>query len=270
MQSHQIELYLLYLAGLFYVITGVIIMLERYSEKNNRLPVIVALSGLLLHSVSIGVRWQRTGHGPFINLYEILSSNVWSLFLGLTLFMIFMPKYRVIAKIVLPVIAVLLLWLLVVDPKDTYLPPTYNTIWLYFHVISGKIFFSLLLLASGFAAYELLINFQSRKQHKEKVQQTNKVHLAHGFLAVAFVFDSFMLFFGAIWAQDAWGRYWAWDPLETWAFLSWLGVVFTLHLKMNLKFDKVFCGLIIACFVLAFLTFFGVPFFSTAAHKGMI
>jgi len=270
MQIHQTELYLLYLAGLFYAITAVILIVDRFIGKSNKLPIIFAVSGLLLHSLSIGVRWQRTGHGPFINLYEILSSNVWSLFLAFTLFIIFMPKYRVIAKFVLPVIAMLFIWLLVVDPKDTYLPPTYNTIWLYFHVIAGKVFFSLLLLASGFAVYELLASNQPGKLHYEKNPQTGRVQLAHGFLVIAFVFDSFMLFFGAIWAQDAWGRYWAWDPLETWAFLSWLGIVFTLHLKMNQKSDKVFCWLIIACFVLAFLTFFGVPFFSTAAHKGMI
>jgi ABC-type transport system involved in cytochrome c biogenesis permease subunit len=265
MLTLQTELYLLYLAGFFYALFSVVIIVDQYKQKYYKTTVFLAVLALLLHTASIGIRWARIGHGPFINLYEILTSNVWSLFLGFTLFIVFFRKYIAIARVVLPVIGVLLLWLLVTDPKDTHLPPTYNTIWLYFHVVSGKIFFSLLLLASGLAAYALL----SSRRDKIHRQQPG-IQLAHNFLAIAFVSDAFMLFFGAIWAQDAWGRYWAWDPLETWAFLTWLSIAFTLHVQVAYKKSKLFCWLILASFILAFLTFFGVPFISTAPHKGMI
>ena len=188
------------------------------------------------------------------------------MFLGVTLFFIFIKQSATVFRYLIPVVCIMMIWLISTSPEDAYLPPTYNTIWLYFHIFSGKIFFTLLFLASGLAASSLF----SKIDWGPSLPQHNYIKLAYSFLAIAFLFESFMLFFGAIWAQDAWGRYWAWDPLETWAFLTWLGVAFTLHLQVGFKKGKLFLWLILGCFILAFLTFFGVPFISTAPHKGMI
>jgi ABC-type transport system involved in cytochrome c biogenesis permease subunit len=80
-----------------------------------------------------------------------------------------------------------------------------------------------------------------------------------------------MLIVGAVWAQDAWGRYWAWDPLETWAFATWLALALVLHARATFRPAPRWHGaMLIAVFVLAFLTFFGVPFISTAPHKGAV
>jgi len=80
-----------------------------------------------------------------------------------------------------------------------------------------------------------------------------------------------MLIVGAVWAQDAWGRYWAWDPLETWAFLTWLVLAFSLHLRFTVKTTpRTGAILILGVFAVAFLTFFGVPFISKAPHKGAV
>ncbi len=261
MLTIQNELYLLYLASACYVLFSISLILN---ENKFYKPIVsIGILGLLIHTASITIHWVRVGHGPFINLYEILNSNVWSLFFAFILFMLFFRDKLYIAKMVLPVIVILLLWLLVTDAADTYLPPTYNTIWLYFHVVAGKLYFSLLLISTGLASYSLIYSVSTTQYH-------SNVSLAYKFLTMAFVFDSFMLFFGAIWAQDAWGRYWSWDPLETWAFLSWLSIVFILHLQLNRNKARIFCSLIILSFLLAFLTFFGVPFISTAAHQGMV
>jgi ABC-type transport system involved in cytochrome c biogenesis permease subunit len=88
---------------------------------------------------------------------------------------------------------------------------------------------------------------------------------------VAFVFHSGMLIAGAVWAQDAWGRYWAWDPLETWAFGTWLAMVFALHARVSLNLAITPQRLLlVGVFLLAFLTFFGIPFISIAPHKGAV
>jgi len=273
MTTLQTEVYLLYLAILFYAMFSVPLLVPQTIVrqggggqfwKGKVLNLLISVA-LVLHALSIAVRWSRSNHGPFINLYEILSSNVWSLFFGFALYISFFKGQGYIAKFVLPVIWVLVVWLLSVGTNDSYLPPTYNTIWLYFHLVSGKIFFTLLLIATGLAATNLYHSQRSHKNHSNCEDM-----LAYRFLAFAFVFDSFMLLFGAIWAQDAWGRYWAWDPLETWAFLTWLMLAFTLHLKLSLKKGVWVDWSIIACFIIAFLTFFGIPFLSVAAHKGVI
>ena len=256
---------LLYIACFFYSIIFLIVYLPHFRHQDN-LIILVGSIGLAIHTISLVMRWQRVGHGPFINLYEILSSNVWSLMFCYLLFMAFARQYRAVGRFLVPVLAVLMAWLLLTTPTDTYLPPTYHTIWLYFHVFSGKFFLGFLLLAVALAFYGVV---QQRRNTEELPAQAIQL-LSYQFLAFAFCFESLMLFFGAIWAQDAWGRYWAWDPLETWAFLTWLSVLFVLHWRSKSTRYDIYAVMISGCFILAFLTFFGVPFISTAPHKGMI
>jgi len=255
----------LFSACVFYSISFVFIYLNR-KHFPYRFIILVILFGLSSHTLSLALSWYRLGHGPFINLYEILSSNLWSLMLCLVLFLLLAREYRQMSRYIVPLLALLMIWLLLTPPKDTYLPPTYNTIWLYFHVFSGKFFLGLLMLATGSAIYEFV---QSRAGNNP-VSSAAVESLSYRFLAFAFCFESLMLLFGAIWAQDAWGRYWAWDPLETWAFLTWLSVIFILHWRLNYAGKSLYAALVVGCFILAFLTFFGVPFISTAPHKGMI
>jgi ABC-type transport system involved in cytochrome c biogenesis permease subunit len=90
-------------------------------------------------------------------------------------------------------------------------------------------------------------------------------------MMLALVFDSLMLIAGAVWAQDAWGRYWAWDPLETSAFLTWLFLAIGLHVRLSYRVPPIVSGLmIIGIFMMAFATYFGTPYISPAAHKGMV
>ena len=259
------ETTLLYLACGCYSLGFVCAYLGRESFAYRRV-IFFTVAGLLCHSVNLGLRWERVGHGPFINLFEILSSNLWSLMLAYLLFLTWARDHRSVARYIVPLLALLMLWLLSTTPRDTYLPPTYDTIWLYFHVFSGKLFLGLLMLATGMSILEMMHS----KSAGGSTQIVASKSLSYRLLAFAFCFESLMLLFGAIWAQDAWGRYWAWDPLETWAFLTWLSVIFVLHWRLSHPLHRVYAMLVIGCFILAFLTFFGVPFISTAPHKGMI
>ncbi|RLA11074.1 MAG: hypothetical protein DRQ59_10565 [Gammaproteobacteria bacterium] len=259
------EQLILYSACVFYSISFVFIYFNRKHFPYELIVLFIVL-GLSSHTLSLALSWVRVGHGPFINLYEILSSNLWSLMLSLLLFLLLVRQHRQMSRYLVPLLALLMIWLLVTTQRDTYLPPTYNTIWLYFHVFSGKFFLGLLMLSTGMAIYELV---QSRSSDGP-VSNAAVESLSYRFLAFAFCFESLMLLFGAIWAQDAWGRYWAWDPLETWAFLTWLSVIFVLHWRLNFAHQSLYTALVVGCFILAFLTFFGIPFISTAPHKGMI
>lgn len=266
MFSLDTELYLLYLACFLYATFGLMTLATRFSNRHHRLVSSIAIGALLIHSCSIAIRWIRIDHGPFINLYEILTSNVWSISVGLTLFFIFFRHLSIIFRYLVPVLFIMMLWLITTPPKEGFLPPTYNTIWLYFHVVSGKIFFTLLVISTGLAIQSLHINYRI----KDAKESSFFAEYAYRFLAIAFLFETFMLIFGSIWAQDAWGRYWSWDPLETWAFVTWLGVAFALHLQVDARKGNLFLWMILVSFILAFLTFYGVPFVSTAPHKGMV
>jgi len=90
--------------------------------------------------------------------------------------------------------------------------------------------------------------------------------------ALAFIGHSFMLIAGAVWAHSAWGRYWAWDPLETWSLITWLSMGLLIHARVTSRHlpQVLAWASVIAVFALAFLTFFGVPFVSMAPHKGVM
>jgi ABC-type transport system involved in cytochrome c biogenesis permease subunit len=129
----------------------------------------------------------------------------------------------------------------------------------------GKLFLGCCLVASSLAAVGLL----PLRGASLRGAQLNQ--LAWRWLTLAFLFHSGMLIAGAVWAQDAWGRYWAWDPLETWAFATWLAMVFAFHAKVSYRLSPTVERLMmVAVFILAFLTFFGVPFISVTPHKGAV
>ncbi|MBK8324911.1 MAG: cytochrome c biogenesis protein CcsA [Betaproteobacteria bacterium] len=236
--------------------------------------VIVGLlaGGLVAHTASLALRWDRVGHGPFISMFEVLSSNVWSLTLVFLAAYLRVRAVRPAAAVALPFIFVLMAWMLVTHPDDGHFPATYRTLWLYAHVGFGKVFLGSLLVAAAVGVLMVSGPPGARALRAGGIaDEVRAEHLALRFLALAFVFESLMLVTGAIWAQDAWGRYWAWDPLETWSFLTWLALAALLHARFTLRLAPRATAIAIAgVFVLAILTFFGLPFVSTALHKGAI
>ncbi len=215
--------------------------------------------------VGVAIRWARLGHGPFLTMFEILVSNVASLGVVYAVVHAAVPSARRAAPVAIAIVALLAAWSLVADPADSRLPPTYETLVLWLHVLLGKMFLGCALVATGLAGAVLL----GRAGRGEACVALDE--LAWRFLRVALVFETAMLIAGAVWAQNAWGRWWAWDPLETWAFATWLALAGALHARGAYRLGpRAGATLAIVVFVLAFLTFFGVPFVSVAPHQGAV
>jgi ABC-type transport system involved in cytochrome c biogenesis permease subunit len=267
------ELRMLWAALLAYVAAGsigiVAVLLRRRPERT--VLGLIAL-GLALHTISIGLRWERLGHGPFVTLFEILSSNVWSMMLIFALAYWRVPPVRPSAAVVMPILFMVMGWLLMTGSGEGHFPPTYHTTWLYVHIGFGKVFFGAVLVAVGISGVILARRSRFWASRFERLPpDANLSELAFRCMSIGFIFETLMLIAGAIWAQDAWGRYWAWDPLETWAFLTWLVLAASLHARFTLKLSpRAGSLLVLAVFVIAFSTFFGVPFISTSAHKGAV
>ena len=225
---------------------------------------------LLVHGASIIMRWDRVEHGPYVNLFEILSSNVWSLHAAAWLACLFIRPIRPGLSAIIVPLQVLVLWLAVVPPEDADPHITYDTVWLGIHVWLGKLFLGCIVVALGLCLIVLTRKVRGPYAFSAMPRSAALAELAYRFVVTGFLFESLMLVAGAIWAQDAWGRYWAWDPLETWAFITWLGVAAYLHLRSLRPSPTLGSLMVLAVFVLAFSTFFGVPFVSTAPHKGAI
>ncbi|UCB54866.1 MAG: cytochrome c biogenesis protein CcsA [Thiotrichales bacterium] len=222
--------------------------------------------------LAIVIRWQQTGNGPFLTLYEVLLSNLFSLGLIFAVVFYLVPRARPASLLLLPMLGLLGVWTLDTDPAPLELPATYDTALLWIHVGVGKVFLGMNMVAVGLAALIFARRLKRDVLVNSPVAADEELDdLAWRFMAVAFVFHSLMLIAGAVWAQDAWGRFWAWDSLETWAFITWLFMALSLHLRITWRIPRWSGSLLIfGVFILAFLTFFGVPFTSVGPHKGIL
>ena len=178
------------------------------------------LLGAAVFGTAIAVRWVAVGQGPFLTMFEILLSSLFSLGLVFGIACQVFPATCRGAPVATLVLLVMAVWMVFTDPNSTPLPATYANPWLWVHVLMGKLFLGCCLVASSLAAVGLLPMRSARLTGVQLDQ------VAWRWMTLAFLFHSAMLIAGAVWAQDAWGRYWAWDPLETWAFATWLAMVF--------------------------------------------
>lgn len=265
------EMLWLYTAAGLYLAAALAAALAARRVGDRRWTLGLLALALAVHTVAIVLRWQRLDHGPYVNLFEILSSNVWSLHLGVLLAALAFRPLRPSLAAVLPVLSILVLWLLTTPPTDAEAPVTYATVWLAVHVWLGKGFLACIVVAVGLGAVVMARRAGAGRVFATMPASASLDELMYRLVLVAFLFHSLMLIAGAIWAQDAWGRYWAWDPLETWAFITWLATAGYLHLRATRRpAPAVGAALVIGIFVVAFWTFFGTPFVSTAPHKGAI
>jgi len=102
-----------------------------------------------------------------------------------------------------------------------------------------------------------------------KLPATEKLDiLIYRFSAFAFVMLGIMIASGAVWAYKAWGRYWGWDPIETWALISWLVYGLYLHLRITLGWKgRRAAWLALFAVVLVIFSFFGIPLVYPSVHE---
>lgn len=261
-----------YLAVVAIIVAAVIAWSELLYKKQLHKAILVSTGlSVISSAASISMRWALSGNGPFVTMYEVLISNLFSL--GLIFFLVYklLPLTRSSSLLVLPLLSLIGLWATSSDMAPLVLPATYDTALLWIHVGVGKIFLGMSLTAFGLAGVMLLQRISAAAIFNVLPAVDKRDEQAWRFMAVAFVFDSLMLIAGAAWAQDAWGRFWAWDSLETWAFITWLVLGLSLHARVTWQLPE-WAGwlLIVSVFTLALLTFFGVPFSSIGPHKGII
>lgn len=227
----------------------------------------------LLLGAAIAGRWWREGQGPFLTMYEVLLSNTFSLGFLFLLVAWRVPAVRSASLFACPVLLLLGAWMLFVPNEAVPLPPTFDNHWLWVHVLAGKLFLGVCLVSTSTAAILLARGLAAPDRRVAMAPDPAEMSRAVWLLFfLAFVFHSFMLVAGSAWAHSAWGRYWSWDPLETWTLVNWLMLGFILHARATFRKMPETLGyvLIVASFVIAFLTFFGVPLVSNSPHKGVI
>ncbi len=256
-----------------YVLAGVVGLVALVWRKQPERTILSLMTlGVLLHSAAIGLRWVRIGHLPVGTTFEALSANVWGLALAVAIAYWRIPAFRPAISITMAVIFLVMGWMMLIPDYDSVLPATYDTIWLFIHIAFYKIFLGAALVAVGVAGVILLREGGIGVQRFARMPDNRSLdELGLRCMIMALIFDSLGLIAGAIWAQDAWGRYWDWDPLEVWSLLTWLAIATSIHLRLTIRTSPaVNAWVILGVFAIAFLAFFGVPFVSKAVHQGVV
>lgn len=243
-----------------------------FRKRPERALLALMTLSVALHTAAIGARWIRIGHIPVGTTFELISGNIWGLMMAVVLGYWLIPRARAFAAVVMPVVIMLMAWMLLLIKDESSLPPTYNTIWLYIHIGFLKIFLGMAFVALGIAGIILLRSINIGREQFSKLPTDKSLDgTAYRCMALALIFDTLGVVAGAIWAQDAWGHYWSWDKLEVWSLVTWLSIGLTLHVRTPFRTEpKTNALLIVATWLIAFFTFFGIPFVSTVLHKGMV
>lgn len=232
-------------------------------EKITRWGMWFTLIGFIFHTASMGTRWIATGHPPVMYRYE--NSLISSWFIVLCFFAIrkWVPKIDPFGVAIVP-IALLVLGNGIMDTsayEHEPLAPPYQSNWLWVHVFFVWFAYGSFAVATGIAVlYLLKIRFMSKVF--ERIPEPDILDdLIFRFIFFGFISLTIEVGAGAMWAKALWGRYWGWDPIETWSLISWLTYGINLHLRVTLGWNGAKAAwLTVISFATVVITFFGVKY----------
>lgn len=208
------------------------------TEKVARVATAFMILGFLLLLGGVVARGISAGRVPWGNMYEFSITGALA-FCGAYLFALRKNDLRWLGLLVsIAVLLVLGTAITVLYRPSAPLVPALKSTWLVIHVSAAIISGGVFLLANIIsAAYLYLDSMEQKGERKAWAQSLPSLEVLDqlSYRLVAFVFPlwTFAVMAGAIWAEHAWGRYWGWDPKETWAFITWVAYAAYLHARVT-------------------------------------
>ncbi len=230
----------------------------------------VAALGLVPHAVAIGGRWVRVDHGPYLGFYEVVSSYAFMTVAALLLITRRFSGLRVVGVVVMPISFLLLGGAMLAPKAGLEITSQLASWWLTVHVAFAKLSYGAFVAAMALGLVYLysdrlkgrLAQLAERFPSAEALEE-----MTFRFVAVGFIFLGIMIAAGAIWANEAWGRYWAWDPIETWSLISWLVYAAVLHARLTLGWrGRRFAWATVAALPIVLFALIGVPLVYNSIH----
>lgn len=267
-----IKLFIAYLIiGLMLLLYGLIsIFYNRLISPKIRIFVITISSILLLvHTFGIAVRWYIGGFAPLTNTYETMIYIAYSAIVA-GLFFLRRSTIALSASFMMAGIFIFAAFLGEIDPEITNLVPVLKSYWLSIHVSVITASYGFFGMGAVLGMISLLL-FMLRNRTRLHIDThiTNITHINEIVLILGLVLLVIGNFLGGIWANESWGRYWGWDPKETWAYISILvyTIVLHVHLLKKIYSPYLFAVLSMLAFISILMTYFGVNFYLTGLHS---
>eukprot|EP01089_Gocevia_fonbrunei_P023531 TRINITY_DN998_c0_g1_i18.p1 TRINITY_DN998_c0_g1~~TRINITY_DN998_c0_g1_i18.p1 ORF type:complete len:1059 (-),score=168.03 TRINITY_DN998_c0_g1_i18:7457-10633(-) len=224
----------------------------------------------ILHTLGLIMRWYISGHAPWSDAYESILYVSWAT-LGMGLLFSKKSDMTVAAA---TFVTAMLLWIAHqswVDPSIANLVPVLDSYWLMIHVAVIVGSYGPLTVGMILGVVSLLLIIMTNNKNKEKMDLNIKelTIINELSLTVGLVMLTIGNFLGGQWANESWGRYWGWDPKETWALISIMIYAFVVHTRLipGLRGKWMFNFLSVVAFGSIMMTYFGVNFYLVGLHS---
>jgi len=262
-----------------YMLTGVLMLafciFQIFNSKKFISKTITVLHYLIrfffvLHTLGLATRWYISGHAPWSDAYESMIYVAWATMLFSLIFDRKSKLTLAAGTFVASIILMIAHWNWM-DPSIANLQPVLNSYWLMIHVsviVASYGPFTLAMIL-GLVSLILMLLTTEKNKYLMKLNIKEITYINEMAITIGLVMLTIGNFLGGQWANESWGRYWGWDPKETWALISIMIYAFVIHMR----FVPFFRGLFVYNFssIIAFysimMTYFGVNFYLTGLHS---
>lgn len=251
---------------LCYVVLAVIIIantLLYFGKKPQKTLALLLYSlGVIAMGIFIGKLWISLERPPLRTLAE---TRIWYSFfvsaIGLVLFAMYRYKWIISYSSIMTIVFLAVTYLHP-DTQNKTLMPALHSVWFIPHVVVYIFAYAMFGMATVLAIFGLYKVYKNKNTEEEVILVNKLINIGYTFLTLG-------LLFGALWAKEAWGHYWTWDPKETWAFITWLGYLIYIHVRFKYKNinDKRDFIIIIIAFLLLLICWFGVNYLPTSGNS---
>lgn len=243
-------------------------------ERTGKLATGAAFGGLICHTVALVLRTVEAGRAPLSNQFEFANVFAW----GIVLCYLFLEwrhnfRYRIFGSTIMP-FAFIVIGYASLLPKDIRpLMPALQSVWLKIHVGTAILAYGAFTIGCGIALVYLYRNSREKRGNVGHILQkfpglAELDELTYKVVAFGFLFQTLVIVTGAIWAEQAWGRYWGWDPKETWSFITWIVYAVFLHTRFTRGWaGKKTAWFAIIGFICVLFTYIGVNMFLPGLHS---
>ena len=263
----------------YYIVVGVLMLIFLIIQIFNDGKIIhftvnlfkwVVILLFIYHLIGLGIRWYISGHVPWSNGYESMIYVAWAtMFFGLA----FGRKSNLTIAASAFVVGVILFfahknWM---DPAIANLVPVLDSYWVMIHVSIIVASYGPLTLSMILGLIALILFALTSKKNKKKINLQIKeiTIISEMSMTVGLVMLTIGNFLGAMWANESWGRYWGWDPKETWALINIMLYAFILHMRLipGLRGRFVFNMLAFFAFASILMGYLGVNHLLSGLHS---
>jgi len=230
----------------------------------------IVIGLFVFHTLGLISRWYISGNAPWSNAYESIIYVAWATML----FGLFFGRKSALTLTATTFLTAIILafahqnWL---DPEIANLQPVLNSWWLLVHVsiiVASYGPFSLGMILGIFALF--LMAFTNEKNKKKMDLNIKEITIINEMaVTIGLIMLTIGNFLGGMWANESWGRYWGWDPKETWALISIMVYAFVLHMRLipGLRGRFTFNLWSIIAYASIMMTYFGVNFYLSGLHS---